>query len=67
MDFYEVVEGRRTIQHFTGEDVLEDDIRGIVRIGTLAPNAGSKQQEIKTALSCYEKRRLKSCPSCRCK
>ena len=43
MEFTEVVEGRRSIRYFTDEDVPEEDIRKIVTIGTLAPNAGNRQ------------------------
>lgn len=43
MDFIEVVEGRRSIRHFSKEKIPENDIRKIVTIGTLAPNAGNLQ------------------------
>ncbi|RJQ56181.1 MAG: nitroreductase family protein [Desulfobacteraceae bacterium] len=43
MEFLEVVEGRRSIRYFTDEEIPEEDIRRIVAIGTLAPNAGNRQ------------------------
>jgi nitroreductase len=43
MEFLEVVEGRRSIRHFIDERIPEEDIRKIVTIGTLAPNAGNRQ------------------------
>jgi nitroreductase len=44
MEFNEVVEGRRSIRHFTEEEVPEEDIRKIVTLGTFAPNAGNRQE-----------------------
>lgn len=43
MEFAEVVEGRRSTRYFTDEEIPEEDIRNIVTIGTLAPNAGNLQ------------------------
>jgi len=43
MEFIEVVEGRRSIRHFVDEEIPKEDIRKIVTIGTLAPNAGNRQ------------------------
>ena len=43
MEFAEVVEGRRSIRHFTNEEIPDEDIRKIIAIGTLAPNAGNRQ------------------------
>ena len=43
MEFTEVVEGRRSVRYFTDEAVPEEDIRKIVALGTMAPNAGNKQ------------------------
>ena len=43
MEFSEVVEGRRSIRYFTDEEIPEEDIRKIVTFGTLAPNAGNRQ------------------------
>lgn len=43
MEFTEVVEGRRSIRHFIEEEIPEADIRKIITFGTLAPNAGSRQ------------------------
>ena len=44
MNFTDVVEGRRSIRYFTDEAVPEEDIRKIVTLGTLAPNAGNNQE-----------------------
>ena len=43
MEFAEVVEGRRSIRHFTEEEIPREDIRKIVAMGTFAPNAGNHQ------------------------
>ena len=43
MDFIEVVKGRRSIRRFLPDPVPEEDIKEIIRIGTLAPSAGNKQ------------------------
>ena len=43
MEFLQVVEGRRSIRRFLPDPVPEEDIREMVRIGTLAPSAGNKQ------------------------
>lgn len=43
MDFLEVVKGRRSIRRFLPDPVPEEDIREIIRIGTLAPSAGNMQ------------------------
>ncbi len=43
MEFTEVVEGRRSIRHFIEEEIPEADIRKIITFGTLAPNAGNRQ------------------------
>ena len=40
---FKVVEGRRSIRYFTEEAIPEADIRKIVTLGTLAPNAGNRQ------------------------
>ena len=43
MEFMKVVEGRRSIRKFIDVTIPEEDIRKIVTIGTLAPNAGNLQ------------------------
>ena len=43
MDFIEVVKGRRSIRKFLPDPVPEKDIKEMIRIGTLAPSAGNKQ------------------------
>lgn len=43
VDFIDVVEGRRSIRTFLPDPVPEEDIREIIRIGTLAPSAGNRQ------------------------
>lgn len=43
MEFTEVVKGRRSVRYFTDEEIPEENIRKIVTLGTLAPNAGNKQ------------------------
>lgn len=43
MDFIKVVEGRRSIRNFLPDPVPEEDIKEIIRIGTLAPSAGNQQ------------------------
>ena len=43
MDFIDAVKGRRSIRHFLNDPIHEEDIKQIIRIGTLAPSAGNKQ------------------------
>ena len=43
MDFIDVIKGRRSIRHFLNDPIHEEDIKQIIRIGTLAPSAGNKQ------------------------
>lgn len=55
MEFTEVVEGRRSIRHFIDEEIPEQDIRRIITLGSLAPNAGSRQDWRCLALTDKEK------------
>ncbi len=43
MSFREAVEGRHSVRRFTGEPVPRDDVREMVRLATLAANAGNAQ------------------------
>jgi nitroreductase len=43
MEYIQVVEGRRSVRVFAPELVPEEDIKEIIRIGTLAPSAGGKE------------------------
>lgn len=56
MEFTEVLEGRRSIRHFIDEEIPEQDIRRIITLGSLAPNAGSRQDWRCLALTDKEKK-----------
>jgi nitroreductase len=43
MKYLEVVEGRRSVRRFFPEAVPEEDIKEIIRLGTMAPSAGGKE------------------------
>ena len=44
MDFFEVIDKRRSIRHFTNAPVREDDLRVILEAARLAPNAHNAQR-----------------------
>lgn len=43
MDFFEVIRRRRSIRHFTGEPVKEEDILAMLEAARLAPSATNEQ------------------------
>ncbi|MEF8875056.1 MAG: nitroreductase family protein [Candidatus Thermoplasmatota archaeon] len=43
MEFKEVVEKRRSVRSFTGEEIPKEEILEIIEIGHMAPSAGNRQ------------------------